>query len=379
MRHDKLLPSAACRKNKKRWQPTSRICLKKHSLLRFIIAGLALSPLAKAPNSFAGYSLDIKDQPDWMKIPMKWIEPKKPVPAHSWTGSLLSPSPSFPKGMWALEPYTVATVPTGNYDSHGNLIQHGGSQYDSLTSSWFFKGAPTDHLSVDITPAFSYSWTPQDGTANKNSHVGFDDLPFDLEYRFTDTYSPSISVVFGASAPTGAYNNLERAADGVGAGVWKLRYGFNGQFVEPFFKQAMRVRWWAVARTPLGDASLKNTTSYGTGEGFRGSAHPGSTGEEGIAVELGITKRWLFALDLYEDWGSTTNIRGTYSYGHNGCTQAQCAFSQNTGWSTAWSAAPAIEYAPNGVLGLIAGVQVTAAGHNTSRTLAPQIAVMYAW
>ncbi|QCE32688.1 hypothetical protein FAI41_03330 [Acetobacteraceae bacterium] len=357
--------------------------LRKPSYLHLFCIAISLLPIAKAKESFAGYRINIKDQPDWMKIPLKWIEPKKPVPAHAWTGSLLSPSPSFPGGMWSLEPYLVATVPTGTYDSQGNLHQHGPdqSQFDSLTSSWFFKGAPTDHLSVDITPSFTYAWTPQSGpSAPKNSHVEFNDLPFDLEYRFTDTYSPSISVVFGASAPSGNYNNLERASDGVGAGVWKLRYGFNGQFVEPFFKQAMRVRWWAVARTPLGDASLKNITSYGTSEGFQGSAHPGSTGEEGLAFEFGITQRWLFALDLYEDWGSTTNIKGVYSNGNNGCTQSGgCSFSQDTGWSTAWGAAPALEYAPNGNLGLIAGVQVTAAGHNTSRTLTPQLAVFYTW
>ncbi|QCE32687.1 hypothetical protein FAI41_03325 [Acetobacteraceae bacterium] len=378
-----LFPFSIADRKKKRGSPP-KTAFNTSSFLRFAIAGLAFFPLLKAKESCAGYHVNIKDQPDWMKIPLKWLEPKKPVPSHAWTGSLLSPSPAFPGGVYGLEPYTTATVPTGTYDSKGNLHQHGPgqSQFDSISSGWFLKGSPTDHISLDITPTFTYAWTPQSGPgAPQNSHVKFADLPFDIEYRFTDTYSPSISVVFGASAPTGDYNHLERASDGVGAGVWKLRYGFNGQFVEPFFKQAVRIRWWAVARTPLGNADLRDITSYGTETGFRGEAHPGSTGEEGLAFEFGITKRWLFALDLYNDWGARTGIKGcsTTATDSTNCQYGSDTIYSKGNISSAWGAAPAIEYAPNGNFGLIAGVQLNAFGTNTSRTLAPQMAVFYAW
>lgn len=288
---------------------------------------------------------------------------EKPLPEQWYTGSLFSPSPALPEaGMAAYEPYISSGVPIGAYNSSGALKKN--KAQTSISQFSLMKYAITNHLSLYALPDYSYSW----GNHSKHSGVKFNDLPIELQYRFTPHYSPSFTIFLGFNAPTGAYTNLAEASEGVGRGVWSIRMGLHSQLVYPFFKHAMRIRLWAVANQPVSKARLRNTTSYGTTVGFAGRAHAGQAGNEGGSLELGITKKWVFALDLYHNWSASDKVKGIYR-------QTKKHYVSRTGWSGLFNVGPGIEYNWTANIGGIAGVILPVAGHNAARTLQAQCAV----
>ncbi|QHI96280.1 hypothetical protein GT348_08630 [Aristophania vespae] len=285
------------------------------------------------------------------------------LPEQWYTGSLFSPSPALPEaGMAAAEPYVSAGVPIGAYNSSGALKKN--KAQTSISNYVLMKYAVTDHLSLYLLPTYSYSW----GNHTKHSGVKFNDLPFELQYRFTPHYSPSFTVFLGFNAPVGSYTNLANASEGVGRGVWSIRYGVHSQLVYPFFSHAMRIRLWAVANQPVSSARLRNISSYGTEKGFAGRGHAGPTGNEGMSLEFGITKKWVIALDLYHNWAASNEIKGLYR-------QTKKHYYNRTGWSGLFNVGPALEYNWSPNMGAIAGVILPVAGHNASRTLQTQCAV----
>ncbi|MDF7673322.1 hypothetical protein PT283_00845 [Acetobacteraceae bacterium ESL0697] len=287
----------------------------------------------------------------------------KPLPEQWYTGSLFSPSPALPEaGMAAYEPYVSSGVPMGAYNSSGALKKH--KAQTSITQFSLMKYAVTNHLSLYLLPTYSYSW----GNHSKHSGLKMNDLPFELQYRFTPHYSPSFTIFLGFNAPVGSYTNLDNAAEGVGRGVWSIRMGVHSQLVYPFFKHAMRIRLWAVANQPASTARLRNMTSYGTENGFAGRGHAGQTGNEGGSIELGITKKWVFALDLYHNWSASDKVKGLYR-------QTGKRYVNRTGWGGLFNVGPGIEYNWTASIGGIAGVILPVAGHNASRALQAQCAV----
>ncbi|MBA5727865.1 hypothetical protein [Bombella mellum] len=290
----------------------------------------------------------------------------KPLPEQWYTGSLYSPSPALPApGMIAVEPYVAAGLPAGAFDSNGHLnTRKGAGGQHSISQFSLAKYGITDHLSIYLLPTYSYSW----GNHTKHSGLKFNDLPVEFQYRLTPHYTPSITLYFGVNTPTGDYKNLSNASEGVGQGVWALRYGVHSQFALPFFSHAMRVRLWAQVRHPVASTKLRNITSYGTEKGFTGRGHAGPYGNEGGSVELGITKKWVFALDLYHTWATSSSVNGYNVYSRK-------YINSRTGWSGAFNVGPGIEYNWTSSVGGIVGVILPVAGHNTSRSISPEAAV----
>jgi hypothetical protein len=113
--------------------------------------------------------------------------------------------------------------------------------------------------------------------------------------------------------------------------------------------------------------TIQDASVYGTSAGFRGTAHPGSSLYLDAALEYSATRSWVLALDA--TYRNTANTRVTGSYSNAPITQA------NSGWSDAYALAPAVEYSWKPWIGVLLGVRFIPAGHNTSDTIAPAIAV----
>ncbi|QDH15031.1 hypothetical protein E3E11_03180 [Oecophyllibacter saccharovorans] len=312
-------------------------------------------------------------QNGWPTINLSWLAPKKPLPEQWYAGTMIGYSPAFLEGEGGFEPMSIGNLPVGRFDSHGRQTR--GSSMKTFTQDEWFKQALNNRISVVVQPTWGITsgGRTAGGTKVKSSKVQFNDLPVDLNYRFESTYSPSLTAYMGFQAPTGSYSNLSRASEAGGTGTWNLRYGMLLQFVQPFFQREVRFRIWSFARTPVTSARLRNISAYGTGKGFRGSAHPGPYGTNGITMEFGITRAWVFGLDLFNDWSSSTKVHGFYK---NDPTKHA---PHRTGWSTDYQIGPTLEYSysPNlsGALELV----VTAAGHNTPHIVSPQFGIYYAW
>lgn len=289
------------------------------------------------------------------------------VPEQWYTGSLFSPSPAETKaGALAVEPYFQGAVPSGRFDAQGEIrpvtAQRSVSQYTLI------KYGLTDRLSIYSLPTFSYGW----GKGQSSTGVKFNDLPIELHYNILTArptrYRPSVTAYLGFIAPTGNYSGLSQSQNGVGQGVWFLRFGFQSQSVYRLMGHAARLRIWAVGRQPLTTAHLHDITSYGTSTGFLGTAHPGTFGNEGASFEYGLTKSWVMSLDLYGTWAGSTELTGKYR------KTSQVVHTRSS-WSGSYNLGPAMEYNWSPAMGFIGGVIVPFTGHNASRAIMPEVAV----
>ena len=292
------------------------------------------------------------------------------VRAQWFTGSLEAPSPALPKGgLLAIEPYLIDQTNIGAYDNAGvrQSSQDGVHQAISVT---VFKYGITDRLSIEALQSVANAW-------NDQTHAtGVGDLPAELEYRFSDenkkTGFPSVTAAIGGTVPLGRYDRLSTPLDGFGSGAYTLKESLLFQSLfDTWGQHPMRVRLYGAAFEPTGDVSVRDVSVYGTAQGFRGNATPGSSGEVGIGVSYGLTQRWVLACDLLQKSAQGSRVRGVDVLGTSvNTTGAQ---------SRQASVAPAMEYNFSGRMGLIAGVEFSVSGRNSASYVAPQIALSMAF
>jgi len=292
------------------------------------------------------------------------------VQSQWFTGSLEAPSPALPKaGILAIEPYAIYTNNTGAYgdDWRHYAIPDDTSSVESVT---VIKYALTDRLSVEALPALAYTWS---GTANS---TGVGDLPTELEYRFNDennrTGAPSVTAALGVSFPTGRYEHLNTPLAGLGSGAYTLKEGLLFQSLfDTADHHPVRLRFYAAAFESLDDVSVQDSSVYGTATGFRGRVAPGVSEELGFGGGYALDQRWVLAIDLVGNNSAGFHLHGTDmtgSFVHIGGTA-----------NSSVSIAPAVEYNWSGNIGVIAGVEFSVAGRNTSSYVAPQIALSMAF
>ena len=222
-------------------------------------------------------------------------------------------------------------------------------------------------MSIETIPQGNYSW---DKTTTSHG-MGVADLPVDLEYRVIDqntrTGAPSVTFDLGMQFPTGSHDELGTGLDGMGAGSYQLRQGITLQSLfDTWGNHPLRIRVWEQFQLPLTHPSVKDVSVYGTGAGFNGTAHPGSQWTAGILPEYAINQRWLLATDIVYSYADGSRVRGRDASGAN--------VNFSSGSSANWSFAPAVEYNWSWQYGIIAGVQFSFAGRNSSSYVAPQIA-----
>ncbi|QDH13235.1 hypothetical protein E3E12_02365 [Formicincola oecophyllae] len=287
------------------------------------------------------------------------------VPEQFSTGTLYAPYPALDEeGELVVEPYMMFTSPRGDFGPQGQMTPSSRDNPHStnMTQYWFINYAVTDRFTVAIYPTWTYTWGAHQGT----SSVEFEDLPFDLEYRLTPDYAPSVTAYLGAIAPTGHYKGRNKPYNMVGTGMWALHYGLESQLAFPVWGHALNFQIWAQAWQPITSARLGGNTTYGTTPGFKGHAHGGFYGDEGVGAELGLTKQWVLALELYHTWAQGGTTAGWQDGQHQ---------KSHDPWSGSFNVGPEVEYNFNENWGVVAGVIIPVVGHNISADLQPQVAI----
>lgn len=345
MRAEKFFTPTACKKVGLRW--SMRI-------------SLLLSALVFLPSTVQAAGTDTST--------VDSTQAALPAKPQWYTGSLVSPSGALTqKGIFAWEPYVTYNQPVGYLDSRGNSGPLHPRQ-KTVSNFTLYKYSITNSISIQLTPVISYRWKKGDNTS---SGLKFGDLPVDLMWRYVNAdpkrYIPALSLFAGMAFPTGDYNRLGRAQDGVGAGAYTFRLALTEQSTYTLPGQhELRLRVWSTFRRAVTTAHLHDVTSYGTAAGFKGRAQPGMYGESGFSLEFGINQKWVLALDLARDWANGAHLRGTTSAGKKIDSIAAA--------SGDWQIAPAIEYNWSPRFGVIAGVSTYFAGHNSGLDVSPQVA-----
>ncbi|MGY2736933.1 hypothetical protein ACVWYO_004607 [Sphingomonas sp. UYP23] len=282
-----------------------------------------------------------------------------------FTGTLEAPSPALPKAdLLVVKPFVIFTRTDGAYDSKGEY--HSTSDSDTFKTVVLMKYGITDRLSIQALPSIAHV----DGG---NSHyTGLGDLPIEAEYRINDennkTGFPSVTVAAGLNLPTGKYDDLQTSSSGFGGGALTLK---EQVLLQSLFDtpggHPMRLRAYAAAYQPLGTASVDNISAYGTGQGFTGRVNPGASVVLGVGGGFAFDQRWVVAMDLV--------YKSARGFQLDGNDPVDGLVHSESGRRSTTSFAPALEYNLSGHLGIIAGVDFSIAGHNSTSYFAPQFAV----
>jgi Putative MetA-pathway of phenol degradation len=272
-----------------------------------------------------------------------------------WTGPLVAYSPhSLPQGHLLIEPY---------------LFDVSGGSADNVHSFTYFLYGATDRLTVGFAPDFVFN-SVRGGADSSGVHLG--DTTLRAQYMLVamdaEKGIPDLALAVLQNLPTGKYDRLGRAGDGVGGGAYATTLAIYSQMV-----------WWMpngrLLRTrlnlsesfsppvPVSDASV-----YGTDIGFVGHARPGNQFSAITAFEYSATRNWVLAIDLIYNHGNATRVQGF---------QGANAVYSISGTSDAFGFAPALEYNWTSNIGAPIGVRVLPAGHNSKATVTPAIALNY--
>ena len=286
--------------------------------------------------------------------------PRQSLDDAWWTGPMLANSAeTLPRGHILIEPYVYDVSSKGA---------------DAFGSRAYVLYGLTDRLTVGLIPIIGYNRVSQ---GSSSSGIGAGDQIVQVQYRLTHFHEgnwlPTLALELQEAVPTGRYDQLARASDGMGGGAWATTLGLNAQsyFWMPNGR-LLRVRL-NLTRTFSGDAEVTGASVYGTAPGFRGTAWPGDAFYIGSSFEYSLTRRWVLALDLFRSHDGASRIDGST----DPLDALPAPVNLRTGASDAYGYAPAVEYSWTPNLGVLLGARVIAGGHNTTHSLTPAIAINY--
>jgi hypothetical protein len=285
-----------------------------------------------------------------------------------WTGPMLAPNAaSLPQGHALIEPYLFDIISDGHFDTSGN--KHAGPMEHDIGSLTYMLYGLTDRVTAGLIPRFLFNEPA--GAAN-SSGVGFGDLTLQVGYglaHYRDGgHTPDISIVLQETLPTGRYDRLTRASDGVGAGAYTT--SVNLYFQDYFWMPNGRILRGRLDLTYGFSCSVNvhDESVYGTVNGFSGRAYPGDSFTADAAAEYSVTSHWVLALDVVYQYNDSTQLTGTLQ-------PAGTAIEHESGSSWSLGFAPAIEYNWNSRIGALLGVRIIEIGRSTTATVTPAIAL----
>jgi hypothetical protein len=283
-----------------------------------------------------------------------------------WTGPMLANSAeTLPPGHLLFEPY-VYDVRT----AHGS----------TFGSSAYILYGLVDRLSVGMVPVIGYN---QVSHGPNSSAIGVGDWALQAQYRLTEfqqgSWVPTTAILVQQAFPTGKYDQLgNRPADGMGNGTYTTTVWLNTQM---YFwlpnGRILRTRF-NVSKAFSRGATVKGVSVYGTDDGFRGKVKRGNTFFADLAFEYSLTQRWVLATDFTYSHSGNTRLTGMDMVDPNNVPYPQNVRS-NSGSSTAYGVAPAIEYNWSPAIGVLLGTRVIFGGHNSTASVTPALALNYVY
>lgn len=279
-----------------------------------------------------------------------------------WTGPMLAAGAgSLPRGHFLIEPY-LYDVHAGHTNSYGSL-------------SYVLYGV-ANRVTVGMIPTFGFN-AMRDGTSS--SGVGVGDIAALAQFRLTQFHEggrmPTTSLVVQETFPTGAYDRLgSRPSDGFGSGAYTTTVSL---YAQTYFwlhnGRILRMRADA-SQSFSNPVNVSDVSVYGTGEGFRGHATPGSSFYIDGSWEYSVTRSWVLALDLTYRHAGATHVTGYDSLDPN-ASPSLPDIRLRSGASDSFGFAPGIEYSWKPSIGVLLAARVIPAGYNTTASITPAIAI----
>lgn len=290
-----------------------------------------------------------------------------------YAGPLLTPSAhNVPKGMFVVQPYLFVQNTYAIFDEHRHS--------KNIPDIWTVQPLMLFQMGwltwLDFTVTGQGYYRTQSG--KDTFYWGDTSFQWGIQLMQEQPYKPAIRFTFTESVPTGRYEKLNPAKNGIdatGSGAYTTNFSLN----------ISKVIWWVSTHPfafrasfnysfPSALVRVQEFNAYGGGKGTHGRVRPGNAIAIDTSVELSFTQKWVFALDLVY----TYQNHSTFS-GHKGRTLTGQTASVGGPSSDSLSAAPALEYNPSDSMGFLAGVWFTITGRNSSDFISGIVTMYYAW
>ncbi len=284
-----------------------------------------------------------------------------------WTGPLLAPSAaSLPQGHALIEPYVFDIVTTGRIDQSG--AHHPAPADQEVGSLSYLLYGLTDRVTIGMIPRFFYL---DPAGAPNSSGVEVGDLTLQAGYALTRYQEgsdvPALAFVVDETLPTGRYDRLGNASDGVGAGAYATGLSVYSQ--DYFWMPNGRILRARLdfTYTISSSVNVQDASVYGTSDGFHGRAYPGDGVTVDAAGEYSVTRNWVLAMDVVYQYNANTRVRGS--------VPGSPVLQTDSGSSYSLGFAPGVEYNWSARAGVLLGVRIISIGRNTAATVTPALAV----
>jgi len=321
------------------------------SLLPLLCAGLVFAQDEYVPPSQEIIEGELNSAEEDFAIAQKMFVPWYSGPLITGSASNVDP------GLILLQPYFFTTVTHASYDDN----RHSKNIPNILTLN------PLYYYETGIT-----SWLDTFGTYsaifNRQSNIwasysADSSIGFGLQIQRETPYIPKMRFTFSESLPTGKYDNLDAAKNGLdstGSGSYETTISFNISKVlwwNKLHPSAVRGNFIYTFTTPT---HVDNLNAYGGGPGTDGKVKPGNSWGIDIGYEYSITQKWVFACDAVYTYFNKSSFSGNKGRDANGIP-----FSVGGPSGDQLSFAPALEYNLTPDMGMVAGVWFTATGRNS--------------
>jgi hypothetical protein len=278
-----------------------------------------------------------------------------------WTGPMLAPNATtLPHGHLLVEPYLYDVI-----SAHSN----------GLGSLTYVNYGLLDRVTVGMIPTAGFNVA---NSGPSSSSVLLGDLTLQGQYRLAKfqegRWIPTTSAVVQETFPTGKYDRLGDRPDGLGAGAYTTTLAL---YTQTYFwlanRRILRLRFDA-SQAFSSNVNVEDVSVYGTTEGFRGHAKPGSSFLADSSWEYSVTRRWVLALDATYRHNWNTHVTG---YNLNSGSGQNPSVLLNSGSAEVFAFAPAIEYSWKPNLGVLLGTRIIPPSHNTNATVTPAVAINF--
>lgn len=334
-------------------------------MLIFSATCLMAAPIQRPSAPISQVDQDLSKAQNDFEVARKMFNPY-------YAGPLLTPSAhNVPPGHFNVQPYVFVTNTFAEYNGDRKSV--------NITDTWQVKP-------IIIMQAGLLNWLDLTVTAgaiynSQGDQDAFNATDTQVEFGFQimkeQPYRPAIRVTLSQNFPSGKYQKLNSKKEGIDATG-------NGTYGTSFSLNFTKVIWWVSTHPFSLRASLNYTVpymvsvqgfnAYGGGFGTRGKVNPGNGIAIDTSIELSLTQKWVFAVDLVYTYQNKSSFSG-----HRGRTASGDVASVGGPSNDSLSCAPAIEYNPTANMGFLAGVWFTVTGRNSADFISGILTMTYYW
>jgi hypothetical protein len=288
-----------------------------------------------------------------------------------YTGPLLTPSASMvAPGYGTIQPYFFINQNYAVFDEDRKSVPlaHDSFGFNPVLVLQF---GVTDSVDTAVTMQTQTNWLEgksAGGFGDIKCRVGFLIQPQTL-------YVPKMKFIIQETFPTGKYQQLRTdALDGAGKGAYNTAFTFAMSKIL-FWTTAHPVNTrLALVYKIVQPLTVHGINAYGGGSDTHGRVRPGSEFNADLGIEVSFDQHWVLATDFVY-----TAIGSTSFKGHLGTNTTGETAHVGKGFSDNFSLAPALEYNWSSNLGILAGVQFSVYGRNSSNFISTILSLTYAF